>query len=63
MEIKKWIIELKEEDNGTITMTRTNDGFSALELLAICRIAENEILEAMKGIIKPDLIKRNVIIN
>ena len=44
------------------SMERINDGFTSLELLAICTITQTEILEQMKGIIRPDFITRKVVI-
>ena len=59
--MKKYIITLKEEDNGTTTLHRTNDGFNPLELLGLMELIQSEAIEQMAGKIKPDVIKRQVI--
>lgn len=58
--IKKYTIKYKigKEQN---TIERINDGFSAAELLGLLEMTQLEILEQMRGIIKPDIIKRKVI--
>jgi len=44
-------------------MHRKNDGFTALELLGICAMISAELLEQMAGRIRPDIIKREVVIS
>lgn len=60
---KTFSIEVTEFDNGTIGMERKNDGFSAIELLGICQLVSIDIRDQMAGLIKPDFIKRSVIID
>ena len=57
---KKWVVELA--DNGDfVTLNRTNEGFTAYELLGILTQAKENILKQMAGEIKPDIINRKVI--
>lgn len=57
---KKWAVELT--DNGDfVTLNRTNEGFTAYELLGILTQAKEDILKQMAGEIKPDIINRKVI--
>lgn len=58
---KRWIIELTTYDDNTQTLNRTNDGFTALELLGLASRSQIEILHQMDGTIKPTTIKRNII--
>lgn len=61
MEIKKYTIEFKFNDDGSTELSRTNDGFSPFELLGLLEMAQIEILGCLKDTIKPDIIKRQVI--
>jgi hypothetical protein len=56
----KYIIEMTETDKG-YTMNRQCEGFTALELMGVLEFAQHEIIKQMKGLIKPTIIKRNVI--
>ena len=65
METKKIytiIVETTEDGNQ---MTRTNDGFNAFELLGLLELAQQDILNQMKGIeeAKIDIIKKQVVEN
>jgi hypothetical protein len=50
-----------ETENEKMNMHRVNDGFNAFELLGLLEIARSEILQQLKGEIKPDFIKRDVV--
>ena len=56
------IVETTEDGNQ---MTRTNDGFNAFELLGLLELAQQDILNQMKGIeeAKIDIIKKQVVEN
>ena len=57
---KKYTIEI-ETVEGNSLMKRTNDGFSALELLGLAELLKEDILKQARGIIEPDIVKRTVI--
>jgi hypothetical protein len=61
-EVKKYSIEIIESDKG-YSMNRTVEGFTALELMGVLEFIQLEIIEQMKGAIKPTEINRTVIIN
>lgn len=61
IEVKKWHIEITTFDDGSTEMMRTNDGFNPIELLGLLSFAHQDIVNQIKGEIKPDVIKRNVI--
>lgn len=61
--MKKYIIEVIKEDDGTIKMNRTNDGFNIAELLGFIEITRFELFDILKKELKVDEIKRNVIID
>lgn len=42
-------------------MERINDGFSPYEILGILEEAQQDILDQIRGNVKPDIIKRTVI--
>lgn len=58
--IKKYSIEIIESDKG-YSMNRTMSGFTALELMGVLEFIQLEIIEQMKGQIKPTEIKRTII--
>ena len=58
---QSWTIELISYSDGTSNMNRTNDGFSALEMLGICTRCIYEINDQTKGVISPTIINRKVI--
>jgi D-Tyr-tRNAtyr deacylase len=59
--IQKYIIEVIIYEDGSTRMNRTCDGFNALELLGVLEFTQIEIMEQIKGRIKPDLVKRTVL--
>lgn len=58
---KTYIIECFTSKDGVTTMSRKIDGFTPLELLGVLELTRSEILAQMRGEIKPDIIKRQVI--
>ena len=57
--VKKWSIEVIETDEG-YEMNRKGEGFTALELMGVLEYVQIEIMEQMRGNIKPTIIKRTV---
>lgn len=58
--LKKYTIETYEQ-NGENIMAKCNDGFNAMELLGIMEVSKEDIINQIKGFVKPDIIKRTVI--
>lgn len=60
-----WTMTLKHyvDDDGieSTSLLRQNEGFSVTELLGLAEFAKQEILLIIKGEIKPDVVKREVI--
>jgi len=64
MTTKTYTIKLEHDiEKGQIILTRTNDGFSAIELLGIITHAQKEILDQISGktMENKDVIKRQVV--
>ena len=61
--IKKrtWIVEHITYIDGTTELSRTNDGFNPLELMGLLELSKDDIINQIKGAVKPDVIKRKVI--
>lgn len=57
----KYTVEVIDYDDHTQRMSRVNDGFTATELLGILEFTQAEVIEMIKGRIKPDIIERKVI--
>jgi len=55
-----WNSEKGKQDLG---VSRINDGFNAYEVLGILAEAQDDILNQMKGHIKPDVVTRQVIVD
>lgn len=55
--IQKYTITIETFENRT-RMHRFNDGFNPIELLGICEFISCEVREQMKGVIQPDVVKR-----
>ncbi|HUS49612.1 MAG TPA: hypothetical protein VMZ91_05570 [Candidatus Paceibacterota bacterium] len=53
--MKKYTIEVIFE-NGVYKRTRTNEGFNPYELLGIFELSKMDIIEQMKGNIRPNEI-------
>lgn len=60
--IKTHTITLEENEQGQMVMTRKNDGFTAIELIGLFELCQLEIKQMLSGELKPDIIKREVIL-
>ena len=58
---KVYTIVVSIDEKGKQTMRRINKGFSAIELLGTLELTKSEILEQIKGTIKPDVINRQIV--
>jgi hypothetical protein len=58
-----YTIQYTEYSDGSRTLNRTNDGFNALELMGALETAQRDIRQQMLGLIKPDVVKRTVIVD
>ena len=56
-----WVVNYITYDDGTTTLNRVNVGFNPFELLGMLEISKDDIIQQIKGQIKPDIIKRKVI--
>jgi len=57
----KYVIKEERLPDGRLRVTRTCQGFNSFELLGHLTYAISEIIQQMKGIMKPDIIKRRVV--
>ena len=57
-----YTIEIETYDDGSSTMSRTNEGFTLLELLGLCNFIALEIMKQQADEIEPDIINRKVIL-
>jgi hypothetical protein len=57
---KTYTIKIIETDKG-FAIDRTNDGFSALELMGVLQMTQLDIMAQLAGTIKPDYVKRNIV--
>ena len=60
--MKTHTITLEENEQGQMIMTRKNDGFTAIELIGLLEICQLEIKQMLSGELKPDIIKREVVL-
>lgn len=60
--MKKHTITLEENEEGKMVMTRINDGFNAIELIGLFELCQIEIKQMLSGELKPDIIKREVVL-
>jgi hypothetical protein len=58
---KSYTVEMNFMPDGTTNMTRTNDGFSGLELLGVLSMVQMEILQQLSGQIKPDITELQIV--
>lgn len=58
-----YTITVTKYTDGSQNMLRVNDGYHPLELLGLMDFTSREIVEQMNGNIKPDVIKRQVIVD
>ena len=58
---RKWIVEHITYSDGTTAISRTNDGFNAYELMGVLELSKDDIINQIKGNVKPEIIKRKII--
>jgi len=56
-----YTVEYIKGKDGKLELKRKSEGFSALELLGVLVLTKDEIIAQLKGTIKPDIIKRQVV--
>lgn len=59
---RKWIVEHITYSDGTTAISRTNDGFNSFELMGILELSKDDIINQIKGNVKPEIVKRKVIL-
>ena len=59
---KTYTVTVQHFEDGTQGMCRKNDGFNPLELIGIADFIALEVREQIMGRLKPDTIKREVIV-
>ena len=47
--MKKYKIEVTEENDGSLSMSRDNEGFSAFELLGFVAVIQEELVQIIKN--------------
>ena len=60
---RTWTVELVEYSDGTSKMNREVNGFLGFELLGLLEDMKSDIIEQLRGRIKPTVIERTVIKN
>ena len=60
---KIYTVTVQHFDDGTQNMNRRNDGFSPLELIGVADFIALEVREQIMGRLKPDTIKREVVVS
>lgn len=58
--LKTYTIEHYENENGEKVFSRTNNGFNPFELIGFCEITIRDIRNQMAGVVKADVIKRQI---
>ena len=60
---QSYTIIIEDKDGTTKTMTRKNDGFNAIELLGVLELAQQDVLNQLKGIEEAeiDFVKRQIV--
>lgn len=59
--MRKYALEITENEDKVLSFKSENDGFNAFELLGFLTIKKEDILKQVRGEIKPDTITRNVV--
>ena len=59
--IRSYTIRIEKNDAGLVHINKKNDGFSPIELLGLLSWAYVDILDQMKGYVKPDIVKREFV--
>lgn len=63
LKVKKYTIEVTEFDDDKQQISRTNDGFSALELMGVLAHCHHSVSLLLAGKVfpEPEVIKRNIV--
>lgn len=61
--LKEYTITVKTYEDKTDWMVRINDGFTPLELIGLAEFVQMEVKDQIKGLIKPDVVIRQVIVD
>lgn len=56
--MKTYNIKVKETDEVSLNITKTNDGFTPFELLGLIEWLRDDLIKQMGGMIKPDKVLR-----
>jgi len=59
---KIYTVKVEHFDDGSQNMERRNDGFNPLELIGVADFIALEVREQIMGRLKPDTIKREVVV-
>jgi hypothetical protein len=59
--MKTYTLEITVDDENKMRVRSTNTGFSPLELLGLLDLKRDDVLRQVKGEIKPDVFKRDLI--
>lgn len=60
---KIYTVTVQHFEDGTRDMCRRNDGFNPLELIGVADLIALEVREQIMGRLKPDTIKREVVVS
>ena len=60
---KRYEVTVQHFEDGTQNMSRRNDGFNPLELIGVADFIALEVREQIMGRLKPDTIKREVVVS
>lgn len=60
---RTWTVEVIEYSDGTSKMSRVVNGFLGFELLGLLEDMKSDIIEQLRGRIKPTVTERTVIKN
>jgi hypothetical protein len=58
---RTYTFKLIDYSDGSNMMTRTNEGFNPIELLGYLDFIQREVTDQIRGVIKPDIVKRTVV--
>lgn len=59
--VKSYFMEISEDVDGVLSISATNDGFNAFEVLGLLTHRQQDVLKQIEGEINPDVISRTVI--
>jgi hypothetical protein len=61
MSKKTWTFTMEDDGNKT-RLQRVNDGFTPFELLGLCAMIQHDVLDQMRGVVRPDVVTREVVV-